>query len=106
MKDLDGEGYVHEPDLYAELSREDFDMDYQMGECRECGVMTVGTDICPDCWAVERAMQQQADLTKAERREAQKNKGRYGPVKHIDPDLRPKRFEKPRVNAQSKFKRK
>lgn len=44
-------------------------------------------------------------MTKAERREAKRVKGRYGPIRHIDPDLRPKKLEKPRIHVRDKFKR-
>ena len=77
-------------------------MDYEptLMDCRECGDVTYDVDICAECWALERAMERQEITTKAERREAKRVKGRYGPVRHLEGDYRPVKMRKPKVRGK------
>src|SRR5437762_1770189 len=79
----------YEEDLY------DYDPIYpELGECRECGSVSYGSDYCVPCGDVNEELEMESEYgkTKAEKREQQRLKLKRGPVRHLEGDYRPATF--------------
>lgn len=68
--------------------------------CPKCDMHSIfkGQDSCDECRKEEEDLELlEYSETKGQRREARRSRGRYGMVKHLEPNVRPASFPKVKV---------
>lgn len=70
-------------------------------DCTVCGGTTfVGQPLCQTCREEEEDLELlEYNATRGQRREAQREKARRGMVKHLEPNVRPRKMPKPNVRV-------